>query len=743
MAVSPQPALYPTGNDAATSAAIALLIHYFDLAPASAQLLVKKWLTNYPAIWVRAAVTEALYQGRYKPFSVEQILAFWQRRGKSIPHFNKEFETIIAVPLQGSFKTETDVAIEGHDDLTSSTAAAAVTAAGDPQAIGAEPALAPSTTLAEALEAAEQDQYQSDDDIPLPRPRLMLPGELPGKGLAQQATVANTDAEDSAARAAQDPSVPALQRPVSPALSQPQGFDGVLDPRPRPQVTQGPDPAMVAEAKSKQIQPPPIGRFTPAVDPSGFASRLKTVVEQAIAKTKSDEEQLSLETAIASQLANDPVLGKPTDETPAEVDVDEASQPTVEAITETEEQTVQPQKTTELEEISPVEAKVVEEESTALAETAELATETAVSLDLHPEEAIEPDTDITTEDNAPEEASSRAKVEAKELDATADPAVSSETEAIAAIAPLEELPAIPQEELPEPDQPEALEPSSEPELSEAEPTEAVAENLAPPQSEVAIAEQPEASSETSLEATPELAAPFEDRFPLTNATETPSETADSSKDAIDIELDSRLIETRLDEEPEISLTPIDNDRLDLVFEAEPELQPEPEARNRFQEAVEADEAALLALGRGGKLLNGDDLVRHLASGLDDDLAFDETGNVIETNGERAETANTPAESDEPLESAPPIETEATTQDSASSELDPPEIPPTIPQPAITAEPLADSTREMSQVSNLLAGLTQLNNANLYPELSLPSIHAMEADPSAGGSDDTTSDDSQE
>ena len=42
---------------------------------------------------------EALYQGRYKAISVEQILSIWRRRGKILSHFNREFEAIVTVPL--------------------------------------------------------------------------------------------------------------------------------------------------------------------------------------------------------------------------------------------------------------------------------------------------------------------------------------------------------------------------------------------------------------------------------------------------------------------------------------------------------------------------------------------------------------------------------------------------------------------------------------------------------------------
>lgn len=76
--------------------AVALLIHYsFDQGGYTAGELIDRWLNDYPANWVRLAVIEALYQGRYKAISVEQILAFWNRREQAVYHFNREFERLI------------------------------------------------------------------------------------------------------------------------------------------------------------------------------------------------------------------------------------------------------------------------------------------------------------------------------------------------------------------------------------------------------------------------------------------------------------------------------------------------------------------------------------------------------------------------------------------------------------------------------------------------------------------------
>ena len=76
--------------------ATALLTHYsFDLGGYSASELIRRWQANYPIEWLHIAVIEALYQGRYKAVSVQQILNFWHRRGQATYHFNMEFERLI------------------------------------------------------------------------------------------------------------------------------------------------------------------------------------------------------------------------------------------------------------------------------------------------------------------------------------------------------------------------------------------------------------------------------------------------------------------------------------------------------------------------------------------------------------------------------------------------------------------------------------------------------------------------
>jgi len=82
-------------KDAAVEVAELLKRFSFDLNELTAEQLAFTWLAQYPANWVHLSLVEALYQGRYKAISVEQILRFWHRRGQPFYHFNHEFERII------------------------------------------------------------------------------------------------------------------------------------------------------------------------------------------------------------------------------------------------------------------------------------------------------------------------------------------------------------------------------------------------------------------------------------------------------------------------------------------------------------------------------------------------------------------------------------------------------------------------------------------------------------------------
>jgi hypothetical protein len=89
--------------------AFILLTHYnFEIAGYTVEDLIEKWLTNYEHSWIRLAVIEALYQGRYKAISVEQILNFWQKKTTPTYHFTGEFERLICKNVTNFLKSSSD-----------------------------------------------------------------------------------------------------------------------------------------------------------------------------------------------------------------------------------------------------------------------------------------------------------------------------------------------------------------------------------------------------------------------------------------------------------------------------------------------------------------------------------------------------------------------------------------------------------------------------------------------------------
>lgn len=88
--------------------AVTLLNGYsFDLDGYRAEQLVAGWMDYYQPHWIKLAVIEALYQGRYKAISVMQILAFWERRGEPLCHFNAEFAQMVCEHVLPTVHQET------------------------------------------------------------------------------------------------------------------------------------------------------------------------------------------------------------------------------------------------------------------------------------------------------------------------------------------------------------------------------------------------------------------------------------------------------------------------------------------------------------------------------------------------------------------------------------------------------------------------------------------------------------
>jgi len=71
-----------------------LQFYHFDLGDRSPTSISIKW-GNYDPYWLRSAITESIYRGRYKVISVEQILESWQRNQQVSCKFDRDFECLV------------------------------------------------------------------------------------------------------------------------------------------------------------------------------------------------------------------------------------------------------------------------------------------------------------------------------------------------------------------------------------------------------------------------------------------------------------------------------------------------------------------------------------------------------------------------------------------------------------------------------------------------------------------------
>jgi len=88
----------------------------FELNEETPEELARRWLEEYDSHWIRLAIIEALYLGRYKAFSVEQILNLWCRRGRARFHFTHEFERLICRRLPKSLREFSETVTEEEDE---------------------------------------------------------------------------------------------------------------------------------------------------------------------------------------------------------------------------------------------------------------------------------------------------------------------------------------------------------------------------------------------------------------------------------------------------------------------------------------------------------------------------------------------------------------------------------------------------------------------------------------------------
>ena len=215
----------PTASERDLEHAKLLLAEYsFDLSGFRVGELMAIWQEHLQieASWIRAAVLEALYQGRYKAFSVEQILQGWKRRGHPVRHFNSEFERVVFGPI--------DPIISKYAPLTGRRPSELMA----PQSTTRQPTLPP-TTSRETVE-----------------PPAATPAEM------------SPETTDSV-----DPSEPNAAEEPNP-LTAPSESSLVADSATEPS-TDLPQPASLFH------QPEPIQKFIPQLESSEFYHRLQSV----------------------------------------------------------------------------------------------------------------------------------------------------------------------------------------------------------------------------------------------------------------------------------------------------------------------------------------------------------------------------------------------------------------------------------------------------------------------------------
>lgn len=89
---------------------IALINYYsFDVGEYTPKELIIKWSKKYKHFWLPLAVTEAIYQGRFKAISVEQILKLWERNGIPHYHFGEDFEALISHNIDDKVEEKIDL----------------------------------------------------------------------------------------------------------------------------------------------------------------------------------------------------------------------------------------------------------------------------------------------------------------------------------------------------------------------------------------------------------------------------------------------------------------------------------------------------------------------------------------------------------------------------------------------------------------------------------------------------------
>ncbi len=254
----------PTGFDRDAEQACSLLREYsFELAGYRPSQLVALWQEQLEAdsSWIRAAVIEALYQGRYKALSVEQILKVWKRRGHPLRHFNHDFERIVLGPI--------DPMASRYATLTSLSPSDFLTPQRDTLSAASSPAATPTRENphpAQAGDTAEAANQQSLSETPPANTASPADPPSPGPEITPQ-PVASSATEE--ANAPVQEAAPAAASTVTEMPAESTSVSAITP------------PSIDYSRAISFSQPEPIQQFVPQPEPSEFYLRLQSVVRQS------------------------------------------------------------------------------------------------------------------------------------------------------------------------------------------------------------------------------------------------------------------------------------------------------------------------------------------------------------------------------------------------------------------------------------------------------------------------------
>ncbi|NJL38364.1 MAG: hypothetical protein HC840_27140 [Leptolyngbyaceae cyanobacterium RM2_2_4] len=290
-------------RDAAIEAA-ELLTHYsFDLSGFTIERLIDYWLREYPVNWLRFALVEALYQGRYKAVSVTQILTLWKRRGQPLHHFNHEFErmvcgkfprTLIASPeSSASSRTSSRASMSSDRPASSSlvgtrdvappyppeTVTPSNKAAEDNQTDAATPEL---TGVAPGKDEPSHQEAPAESGTGSPIRALLPAAKSPQSPLtASEMPPAKLDpAATPEASAIAEPPEASRKPPAAAAPRQPTDPESADSPiQTFKPVNVGLDTTELVQWAGDRMSKHPIHQFVPATGVSNFYTKLKAVVQ--------------------------------------------------------------------------------------------------------------------------------------------------------------------------------------------------------------------------------------------------------------------------------------------------------------------------------------------------------------------------------------------------------------------------------------------------------------------------------